>query len=122
MKTDPLVPYDPLCETYEQLVEKHGLKPRCASGVDKGWINLVDELCTKLKNGGFDLANVAQVKEKFGGLRFYTDGPTTPEQQELINKAEKRSRKLCELCGVEGKTQAKGDWHITVCKPCYKTL
>ena len=37
-----------------------------------GWYNLIDELSTKLEPHGIV---AAQVKEKFGGLRFYVEYP-----------------------------------------------
>jgi hypothetical protein len=60
----------------------------------------------------------AQVKEKFGGLRFYmTSG--SDEIYDLINKAEVLSRKTCEECGQPGEEGA-GSWIRTLCESCHK--
>lgn len=64
--------------------------------VGPGWKKLVDplkEVC-KLTN-----TKILQVKEKFGGLRFYVDA--APEWlYDLICLAEGASTKTCEDCGA----------------------
>jgi len=58
----------------------------------------------------------SQVKEKFGGLRFYmTHG--TEEVYALISKAEALSCKTCEECGGPGEKRA-GTWIRTLCINC----
>lgn len=60
----------------------------------------------------------AQVKEKYGGLRFYmTSG--TDEIFDLIKKAEELSYKTCENCGEPG-YQRSGGWIYTLCDTCHK--
>lgn len=54
-----------------------------------------------------------QVKEKFGGLRFYTNG-TSDENYNYISFAESMSYYTCCKCGAPGKTYTDG-WHITLC-------
>jgi len=60
--------------------------------------------------------NVVQVKEKFGGLRFYTDW-ATDEMQNIINEYEDKSYTICENCGKPG-SQSKSGWIKTLCKNC----
>jgi len=56
---------------------------------------------------------VAQIKEKFGGLRFNTDGgPKSIDK--LIDVAEKESFHICETCGKPGLLR-KGGWIRTLC-------
>ena len=88
--------------------------------VGKGWLPLLNELCWKLDPlvKQHDLANerpfkVAQVKEKFGGLRFYIDGGTK-EINALVAEAENKSYDVCEECGAPGK-QRGGGWIKTLC-------
>lgn len=57
-----------------------------------------------------------QVKEKFGGLRFYMNY-YVEEIEELINEAEEKSYKTCERCGAPGKSR-EGGWIITLCDKC----
>lgn len=55
-----------------------------------------------------------QVKEKFGGLRFYVNG-ANDKQYELIDFAESLSLTTCEVCGKKGKRNRSG-WITTRCK------
>ena len=79
---------------------------------DDGWIPLLNELCKKLKNLNFN-GKVTQVKEKFGGLRFYVSSATN-EQDEIINIYEKLSYSVCERCGRNGHLRKNG-WFRTLC-------
>jgi hypothetical protein len=55
----------------------------------------------------------AQVKEKFGGLRFYVDGGT-PEHRACIALTERLSYCTCEQCGAAGQSYNLG-WVRTLC-------
>ncbi len=60
----------------------------------------------------------SQVKEKYGGLRFYmTCG--TDEIFDLIEEAEALSYKTCEECGEPGEERNTG-WIRTLCDTCHK--
>ena len=54
-----------------------------------------------------------QVKEKFGGLRFYVDR-ATEQHYDFISVAESMSYRTCEECGAPGKRYTDG-WHRTLC-------
>jgi hypothetical protein len=57
----------------------------------------------------------AQVKEKFGGLRFYTNG-ASPEQQAMIDLTEELSYRTCEDCGDTNHAMTYGvGWNRTLC-------
>ena len=59
----------------------------------------------------------AQVKEKFGGLRFYmTCG--NDEIYDLTDKAEALSYKVCEECGDVG-SERPTNWTKTLCDTCF---
>ena len=60
----------------------------------------------------------AQVKEKFGGLRFYLNNATN-EMFNLEMEFEDKSYKICEVCGEEGKIR-EGGWVRTVCDKHHK--
>ena len=64
---------------------------------------------------------VIQVKEKFGGLRFYTSY-TTKELNALIDEAEEKASKTCERCGKKGKLRCRRGWYATLCDECAKEL
>lgn len=57
-----------------------------------------------------------QVKEKFGGLRFYIAGGNE-KIDDLISFAESMSECTCEQCGRPGE-QNKGGWISTLCGEC----
>ena len=54
-----------------------------------------------------------QVKEKFGGLRFYVQA-ATDKHYNFISFAESMSYRTCEDCGSAGKRYTSG-WHRTLC-------
>ena len=54
-----------------------------------------------------------QVKEKFGGLRFYVNH-AIDKHYDYITFAESMSYRTCEECGNPGKTYTNG-WHKTLC-------
>jgi hypothetical protein len=57
---------------------------------------------------------VTQVKEKYGGLRFYVYG-ATDEHYALIRFAESMSYRTCEVCGDRGRSNGWG-WIRVRCK------
>jgi len=83
-----------------------------------GWFKLLEDLCSKIskeiKKDKIKDFSVAQIKEKFGGLRFYISGGNE-KIYNLIDKAERDSYKICEDCGKPGKCIDTG-WVYTACK------
>lgn len=90
-----------------------------------GWYKVIYDLCKELEpliealpeEERFYCAAV-QVKEKFGGLRFYLDAETD-EMSKVISKAERKSYETCEDCGAPGE-QREGGWIVTLCDSCNK--
>ena len=90
----------------------------------EGWYDLLDKLCTKIEKV-LDIDPqakkdfmIAQIKEKFGGLRFYVHG-ASEKIHKHIDWAEKESFKICEGCGKPGKHYSNY-WYRTFCKVCEK--
>lgn len=84
-----------------------------------GWYNIIEAVATVIENTDNDHeVRAAQVKEKFGGLRFYTYG-YTPEVEGIIEWAERVSYETCESCGNKGEPR-KGGWIKTLCDECNK--
>jgi len=90
-----------------------------------GWYKLLDNLSSKIKK---ELEKdkklkknfyVTQIKEKFGGLRFYISYGND-KIFKLIRKAEDDSFDICESCGEKGKLINYRGWYITLCKKCKK--
>jgi hypothetical protein len=119
--------------TYDELLKKY---PKLYSRLsyfecDEGWISLIDSLSQKLEdiNNNFkskkSYIRAEQVKEKFGGLRFYYSSENVDEQtlnliDSYISEAEKHSRNVCQLCGSEADFAAasKTNWIVTLCNQC----
>ncbi len=92
-----------------------------------GWFSLIGRLCANIqnridkeKNPKYPQARVMQVKEKFGGLRFYIDGASDAKIFDIIRKAEDDSYKTCESCGKKGELIRLNGRHATRCKTCAK--
>ncbi len=95
--------------------------------IGPGWIPLVKELCRKLEDinelrkedEGY--VHCLQVKEKFGGLRFYVAYDMTfiknliDEINFLTKQAEEKSLTVCEVSGNPGELYKKVKWLKTLC-------
>jgi hypothetical protein len=88
-----------------------------------GWFDLIYKLSKRLAETT-DKVRAVQVKEKFGGLRFYytysepVDDAIDDKVRVFINVAEDASFEICEWCGSrENVTQTQG-WIVTLCDKC----
>jgi hypothetical protein len=86
--------------------------------VNNGWFELIKELIEDLITLGWD-KQTCQVKEKFGGLRFYINGGTD-EIFNRITEAERKSYEICEETGKPGKLRTDIGWHRTLCDEEYE--
>lgn len=84
-----------------------------------GWFDLIDDLCADLRAIDPDI-KAHQVKEKFGGLRFYTGG-TSKEALDRIQEAADESVETCEYCSNPGERTNNG-WIRTLCGSCERQL
>ena len=106
-----------------------------------GWFELIDLLCSHIQNRienvnrNIDMSaeesvatlahtpdrylkcEVTQVKEKFGGLRFYVNCDDDYIDG-LISIAESMSYKLCSECGEKSSNQTVRGWIYTLCSNC----
>jgi hypothetical protein len=124
-------PIDKLIEDYPSVFKDmtHG----SAYDLPSGWYLLVDKLCSDLsvlldeerknttQNPEQPLFNVLQIKEKFGGLRFYYVVNTKNDElyhavQKLIDDAEDASYNTCEITGKPGKLSKSGMYYHTFCE------
>jgi len=87
-----------------------------------GWFDLLKELSEKLEPlfapyRERHSCRIVQVKEKFGGLRYYTGFYPSEESKKIeaaIEEAEKKAWVTCEVCGEPGKVRY-GGWISTLC-------
>lgn len=90
---------------------------------EDGWFDLIYKLSKDLTDLDATV-EASQVKEKFGGLRFYTSGSgvslaTADKVFKLIDIAEDESYETCEQCGTkENVSQNKHGWIFTLCDDC----
>jgi hypothetical protein len=90
-----------------------------------GWYPIINALCSNIQSY-LDWINrnqdsppivqqvvVTQIKEKFGGLRFYYDGGDD-RILGMLSMAESMADITCEKCGSPGKRRGKG-WIYTAC-------
>jgi hypothetical protein len=98
-------------------------------GCGEGWYQILDSLCSQIQhhidwnNSNFDKGYTQykqvpqvvaeQVKEKFGGLRFYYQGGDEYIHG-LVSMAETWAINTCEECGLPGKVR-HGGWIKTLC-------
>ena len=85
--------------------------------VGPGWAGILNALIDDLFKLGWN-GHVHQVKEKFGGLRFYIGGASS-EIFDRIGDAEEESMETCEDCGSKEQVTTTGrGWVTTTCDPC----
>ena len=85
-----------------------------------GWFQLIKDLISDLIDLGWD-KQICQVKEKFGGLRFYINTGSN-EVFERIHKAEEDSYTICEETGKPGKLRNDIGWVRTLCDDEYEKI
>ena len=96
--------------------------------IGPGWWPIVESLCRHIQHHidwkqeqkekygrgeGCEQVTVAQVKEKFGGLRFYYDGGND-KIDGMVSMAEAWAAHACETCGKPGSIRS-GGWIRTLC-------
>lgn len=96
----------------------------------KGWVSIVDDLCGSMqqyidnyvmytKDGQFRPQQVTcvQMKEKFGGLRFYTNGHDD-HIGGMIALAEYLCHNTCQQCGSREDLGVTSGWISVLCRTC----
>lgn len=108
--------YDQLIKQYPDLFQTDKMRISCGLG----WFELISVLLSKIdsqaKYEKVDI-RVLQIKEKFGGLRFYIDNHKSEYVNGLISMSEAMSYYICENCGDKGKP-IRGGWIKTRCNKC----
>lgn len=91
---------------------------RCGASCGEGWVSVLDRMFADFRQIGGKIV-IAQVKEKFGGLRVYVDVEESNKEAvwARISQAEEECWKTCEDCGQPGE-QRGGGWIRTLCESC----
>jgi hypothetical protein len=89
--------------------------------IEEGWYQLIHDLLAELIKTDWD-KDIHQIKEKFGGLRFYI-GSASQEVHDIISRYESLSYLTCEVCGEKGELRKDtGLWYKTMCDKHYLEL
>lgn len=95
--------------------------------VSDGWFEIVSELARKVEQVLLEMPEeqrrairCSQVKEKFGGLRVYVDGPAGDVIHSLIRAAEDLSWRTCESCGAAGERRQVRGYLFVACDRHYE--
>ena len=86
-----------------------------------GWFDIISQLCEELYAM---CPKVVQIKEKFGGLRFYASFTSNYSEQawKLIRETEEASCEICETCGEKGEMRMIDGRMAVRCNKCYEKL
>jgi hypothetical protein len=114
--------YEAFANKMETQYPKMFAEPYGGFAVGAGWYPILETLCANIQSHidwkvkqGKDIAQVEvdQIKEKFGGLRFYYSGGDD-EISGMVRMAEAWADIACEECGAAGKRRS-GGWIRTLC-------
>jgi hypothetical protein len=119
--------YNPFDEDLFEIWPKLFKKDKCWNlSFGTGWYKIIEDLCNKISLVIDSLPEyeqeelyVVQIKEKFGGLRFYMSF-YNKDIEDLIKEAEILCYKTCEFCGEPGEIKNKDNaWWVKVrCDKC----
>ena len=119
---DEFEKYDAFAKHMKERFPKMFAQPYGGFCCGEGWWPIIESLCSNIqhyinwKNKEAEVVPqvvVAQIKEKFGGLRFYYDGGDE-HISGMVIMAESWADKSCETCGSPGTSGGKG-WIKTLC-------
>jgi hypothetical protein len=114
--------YEAFAKRMEEKYPKMFAQPYGGFAIGEGWWPIIESLCSNIqhyinwKNRESEVVPqvvVAQIKEKFGGLRFYYEGGDD-RIHGMVSMAESWADKSCETCGAPGTSGGKG-WIKTLC-------
>ena len=109
-------------ETYPNMFSQ----PYGGVAVSQGWWPIIESLCANIQSHTdwwnknretrpvVEQVVVEQIKEKFGGLRFYYSGGDDTVAG-MVRMAESWASVTCEDCGVPGVSR-NGGWIKTLCE------
>ena len=117
--------YEEFSKRMEERFPKMFAEPYGGFAVGAGWWPIIEKLCANIQHHTdwwnknretrpvVEQVVVAQIKEKFGGLRFYYEGGDD-KIRGMVRMAEAWASHACEECGAPGALGGKG-WIRTLC-------
>ena len=83
-----------------------------------GWLHIIERLDDRLSEIDPDY-DINQIKQKFGGLRYYFFSTKADEMYDLVVQAEREAWRTCERCGAtDGVTTNPRGRIETLCQEC----
>lgn len=125
----------PMNEELQELVNQKEMVSPIQFGFEcgDGWYMLLNELMGNIanhienrnrfnreKNEPEVRVDITQIKEKFGGLRFYYNGGDDYIDG-MVTMAESLSYHICESCGTTKNIGYTKGWITTLCEDCWKS-
>jgi hypothetical protein len=119
------VTYNDFVNSIEAKYPKMFAKPYGGVAIGEGWWPIIESLCANIQSHTdwwnknretrpvVEQVVVEQIKEKFGGLRFYYSGGDDTVAG-MVRMAEAWASHACEECGAPGKSGGQG-WIKTLC-------
>lgn len=126
--TDQESKYDEFAKEMETSFPKMFAEHYGGFSCSEGWWPILKSLCGQIQHHidwkseqkekfnrgeGCTQVTVNQIKEKFGGLRFYYSGGDDTIDG-MVRMAESWAAHSCEVCGAPGKSRS-GGWIRTLC-------
>jgi hypothetical protein len=123
--SDEFEKYDAFAKRMEERFPKMFSGKYGGFACGEGWWPIIEKLCANIQHHTdwwnknrearpiVEQVVVAQIKEKFGGLRFYYDGGDE-QIRGMVQMAEAWADSSCETCGAPGKRR-DGGWIKTLC-------
>jgi hypothetical protein len=117
--------YETFVKRLEETYPKMFSQPYGGVAVSQGWWPIIESLCANIQSHTdwwnknretrpvVEQVVVEQIKEKFGGLRFYYSGGDDTVAG-MVRMAEAWADIACEECGAAG-TRRSGGWIRTLC-------
>ena len=110
------------------IIEDYDYTSTYLDDIPVGWkIAFGEMMCEEIKQelvrcNYLDEFRIVQAKEKFGGLRIYTNGePVDCKVQQIIDKYSALSENICVICGKPDVPITNNGWISPYCKKCFTT-
>jgi len=134
---DDFTKYDEFEKRITEKYPKLFSRPVGGFAISEGWWPIIESLCANIQghidhvikyrdillkdnpykhkiSDPIDQATVSQIKEKFGGLRFYYEGGDDIVDG-MVRMAEAWADHSCEACGAPGNRDGSSGWIRTLC-------
>lgn len=111
-----------------EIIKNYDYTSTYLDDIPVGWkIAFGEMMCEEIKQelvrcNYLDEFRIIQAKEKFGGLRIYTNGePVDCKVQQIIDKYSTLSENICIICGKPDVPITNNGWISPYCKKCFTT-